>query len=663
MSMIKPGMFIGERYEIIEHIGSGGMADVYKAKCHRLNRFVAIKILKPEYSSDKNFVTKFRGEAQSCAGLTHPNIVGVFDVGDDGDLHYIVMELVEGITLKRFIERKGQLDVKEAVGIAIQIAQGLDVAHQNHVIHRDIKPQNIIISREGKVKVADFGIAKAATTNTINQSAVGSVHYLSPEQARGGYSDERSDIYSLGISMYEMLAGTVPFSGDNSVSVALLHIQAEATPLSEVNPGVTPSVEKIVQKCMQKKPERRYMSAAELIHDLKAAIMNPTGDFVKVASVIVSDSPTRNMTQEEIHQIKSASKSNKYFDDEEEEYRAPVSRSRKVDFDDDDDDLDSINSKWEKVLLVGSIILVLLLMAGIIWLVLHFAGLLGQQDEGPIVNMTSTPTPTIEVTLPPKTEGMLNLIGQDYEVAQEKLIALGLELYIDIDEATEYSEDYPAGVVIAQTPAYGAELSVGDSVFLTISIGKENILIEDYKGYTKSQIENVLSDLSLKFKYEQSDEVDTDCVIRTEPQKGTKVPAGSTITVYLNLGGNEVVEVPNVVGKTESDAKAELLAEELTYSLSSEYSDTVAAGLVISQTPSEGELEVGSEVALVISLGPAPTPTPEPTVEATPTPEPTQEATPTPEPTSTPEPTPTPEPTSTPEPTPTPETQESSTTE
>ncbi len=656
MSMIKPGMFIGERYEIIEHIGSGGMADVYKAKCHRLNRFVAIKILKPEYSSDKNFVTKFRGEAQSCAGLTHPNIVGVFDVGDDGDLHYIVMELVEGITLKRFIERKGQLDVKEAVGIAIQIAQGLDVAHQNHVIHRDIKPQNIIISREGKVKVADFGIAKAATTNTINQSAVGSVHYLSPEQARGGYSDERSDIYSLGISMYEMLAGAVPFSGDNSVSVALLHIQAEATPLSEVNPGVTPSVEKIVQKCMQKKPERRYMSAAELIHDLKAAIMNPTGDFVKVASVIVTDSPTRNMTQEEIHQIKSASKANKYFDDEEEEYRAPVSRSRKVDFDDDDDDLDSINSKWEKVLLVGSIILVLLLMAGIIWLVLHFAGLLGQQNEGPIVNTTNTPTPTVEVTLPPKTAGMLNLIGQDYEVAMQKLEALDLQLVIDFDEATEYSEDYPAGVVIDQTPSYGAELGVGDPVYLIISIGKENILIEDYKGYTKAQINNVLGEsLTLKYKYEQNEEVDEDCVIRTEPEKGTKVPAGSTITVYLSLGGNKVVEVPNVVGKTESDAKAEILAAELKYSVTSEYSDTVAAGLVISQTPPEGELEVDSEVALVISLGPAPTPTPEPTQEATPTPEPTQEATPTPEPTATPEPTP--------EPTPTPETQESATTE
>ena len=200
--MLKPGMYISDRYEIIEKVGSGGMADVYKARCHRLNRFVAIKVLKAEYSNDTSFVLKFRAEAQSAAGLSHPNIVNVYDVGDDDGLHYIVMELVEGITLKSFIERKGRLEIKESVGIAIQIAQGLEAAHDNHIIHRDIKPQNIIISREGKVKVADFGIAKAATSNTINSNAMGSVHYISPEQARGGYSDEKSDIYSLGVTLY-----------------------------------------------------------------------------------------------------------------------------------------------------------------------------------------------------------------------------------------------------------------------------------------------------------------------------------------------------------------------------------------------------------------------------------------------------------------------------
>ncbi len=295
--MIKPGMYISERYEIIDKVGSGGMADVYRAKCHRLNRYVAMKILKPEYSSDRNFVSKFRAEAQSAAGLSHPNIVNVYDVGDDEGLYYIVMELVEGITLKKFIERKGTLEIKEAIGISIQIAQGMEAAHANHIIHRDIKPQNIIISRDGKVKVTDFGIAKAATSNTVSQNAVGSVHYLSPEQARGGYSDEKSDIYSLGVTLYEMLCGKVPFAGDNSVSVALSHINDEATPIREIRPDVPVSIEKIVQKCMQKKPERRYLSASELIADLKRSITNPDGDFVKLAAVAVLDSPTINMTE------------------------------------------------------------------------------------------------------------------------------------------------------------------------------------------------------------------------------------------------------------------------------------------------------------------------------------------------------------------------------
>ena len=229
--MISPGMIISERYEIIDKVGSGGMADVYNAKDLRLNRNVAIKVLKQEYSNDAKFVAKFRAEAQSVAGLSHPNIVNVYDVGEDDNLHYIVMELVEGITLKKFIERKGKLEINEAIGIGIQIAQGIDEAHKNHIIHRDIKPQNIIISREGKVKVTDFGIAKAATSNTITSNAMGSVHYISPEQARGGYSDEKSDIYSLGVTLYEMLAGHVPFEGESTVSVAYAHVHEEAVPL------------------------------------------------------------------------------------------------------------------------------------------------------------------------------------------------------------------------------------------------------------------------------------------------------------------------------------------------------------------------------------------------------------------------------------------------
>ena len=267
--MLRKGMFLADRYEILEQIGTGGMSDVYKAKCHKLNRYVAIKVLKSEFSQDKTFVSKFRVEAQSATGLTHPNIVNVYDVGDEDGIHYIVMELVEGITLKKYIEKRGKLPYKEAISIAIQVANGMEAAHSHNIVHRDIKPQNIIISKEGKVKVTDFGIAKAASSATINSSAMGSVHYISPEQARGGYSDQRSDIYSFGITLYEMLTGVVPFDGDTTVAVAVQHIQDEIPAPSTLVADIPIAIDKIVMKCTQKKTERRYQNASELIADLK----------------------------------------------------------------------------------------------------------------------------------------------------------------------------------------------------------------------------------------------------------------------------------------------------------------------------------------------------------------------------------------------------------
>ena len=283
--MIKLGMLIGDRYEILDKIGTGGMSDVYKAKDQKLNRFVAIKVLKQEFSENKNFVSKFRVEAQAAAGLMHPNIVNVYDVGEENGIHYIVMELVEGITLKKYIEKKVRLTTKEAISIAIQVAMGIEAAHNNHIIHRDIKPQNIIISREGKVKVTDFGIAKAASSNTITSNVMGSVHYTSPEQARGGFSDEKSDIYSMGITFFEMLTGRVPFNGDTTVSIAIKHIQDEMPSPKEFVPEIPVSVEKIVLKCTQKSPDRRYQNMGEMIKDLKRSLINPDEDFVKMDHV------------------------------------------------------------------------------------------------------------------------------------------------------------------------------------------------------------------------------------------------------------------------------------------------------------------------------------------------------------------------------------------
>ena len=364
--MVSPGMMISERYEIIDKAGSGGMADVYKAKCHRLNRFVAIKILKQEYSSDAKFVTKFRGEAQSVAGLSHPNIVNVYDVGDDDGLHYIVMELVEGITLKKFIEKKGKLDVKEATGIGIQIAQGMEAAHASHIIHRDIKPQNIIISKEGKVKVTDFGIAKAATSNTITSNAMGSVHYISPEQARGGYSDEKSDIYSLGVTLYEMLSGKVPFEGESTVTVALAHIQEEAVTLDVAEPGIPHSLSKIVQKCMQKKPDMRYMSAAALISDLKRSLAEPDGNYVMLMENSADSSPTIMISDSELGDIKK------------EATKVMPETSRREEIPDED----VIDPKLEKILKVCSAVVAVIIIVVILLIIGKVSGWWGGKPSG-----------------------------------------------------------------------------------------------------------------------------------------------------------------------------------------------------------------------------------------------------------------------------------------
>ena len=290
--MLKTGEYLQNRYEILGLIGTGGMSEVYQAKCHVLNRLVGIKVLKEEYSRDANFVSKFKMEAQSAASLSHPNIVSVFDVIDEENLHYIVMELIEGITLKSYIKKKGKLGIKEAIGISIQVAQGIAAAHDQHIVHRDIKPQNMIISRDGKVKVADFGIARAVSEQTVGgPNAVGSVHYISPEQARGEYSDARSDIYSLGITMFEMVTGTVPFDGENPVSIALAHLEKEIPAPESLNPEVTPSMSRIIRKCTEKLPEDRYQDAYELIADLRHALVDPEDEYLR-AEADLETAPT-----------------------------------------------------------------------------------------------------------------------------------------------------------------------------------------------------------------------------------------------------------------------------------------------------------------------------------------------------------------------------------
>ncbi|MBP5330846.1 MAG: Stk1 family PASTA domain-containing Ser/Thr kinase [Lachnospiraceae bacterium] len=641
--MIQPGMFISDRYEIIDKVGSGGMADVYKAKCHRLNRYVAIKILKAEFSSDTNFVQKFRAEAQSVAGLSHPNIVSVYDVGDDDGLHYIVMELVEGITLKRFIERKKGLDVKEAVGIAIQIAQGMEAAHSHHIIHRDIKPQNIIISREGKVKVADFGIAKAATSNTISQNAIGSVHYLSPEQARGGYSDERSDIYSLGVTLYEMLTGQVPFAGDNSVSVALLHIQSEATPVQVLNPEVPTSVDRIVQKCMQKKPERRYQSAAELIRDLKRSILNPDGDYVNISnSAAVTNSPTRPMTEDEMETIKSAAKSPVvYFDNStrntpikqnQDHSQETVTKKKNTQASSkpnakhvqkEVEEIDSMNSTLEKILAIVSIIFAVALVIFIFYFLKKYffsnttinenpTNVVSQAPPSPTTSkITLTPTPTPSPTPVPfdpaaETFPMPKVLGLTVEDAMNLIKMYSDKVNIDW-KSEEYSDEYEKGLVCQQYPGENVTIPKNGSIRLTVSAGKEPIELPNLVNKDFESAKSLLGayNITLVPLHEYSDAVDIGKIIRTEPEAPSMVEKDSEVIVYISDGPEIIsVPVPKLVGKTVAAASSELSAAGLVLGeATQEYSDK-PAGTIISQSVPEGTMvDQGSSVDYTVSLG------------------------------------------------------------
>ena len=349
--MIKQGVIIGGRYEIMERIGTGGMADVYKATDRVLRRYVAIKVLKREFREDETFVEKFRSEAQAAAALTHANIVNIYDVAEDRGLYYIVMELVEGITLKDYIQKKGKLAAKEVIGIILQVCAGIDAAHSNNIIHRDIKPQNIMISKEGKVKVTDFGIAKATSSNTISTNVMGSVHYTSPEQARGGFSDAKSDIYSLGITMYEMITGQLPFDGESTVTIALKHLQEDMILPSEFVPDMPYSLEQIILKCTQKSPDRRYMNVVMLARDLKRSVQEPDGNFVKIAP-LVNVSDTVMITPEELEQLKGASKYDMDYDDYDDydEYYGEGSYRSRRKSGNEDRDIDPKMSKLMKIL-------------------------------------------------------------------------------------------------------------------------------------------------------------------------------------------------------------------------------------------------------------------------------------------------------------------------
>lgn len=646
--MLKPGMILCDRYEILDVVGAGGMSIVYKARDHRLNRNVAIKVLKPEFSNDKNFVTKFRIEAQASAGLTHPNIVNVYDVVDDEGIYCIVMELVEGITLKQYIEQNGRLNMETAINFSIQIASGLEAAHENHIIHRDIKPQNIIVSKNGNIKVTDFGIAKAASSNTLTSGAMGSVHYISPEQARGGYSDERSDIYSLGITMYEMVTGRVPFEGDNNVSVALMHIQNEMIPPRQYYPDIYSSFEKIILKATQKKPERRYLTASALIADLKRVQNNPNIDIV-VAPTSITNSPTQEWTKEDVQAIRNGSANRDLYsqpyenppvsqemgeirpigynstpqanngrinellqedddeweeDDYEPEPQPKRGNLKKVqDYDDDEEleeeeDPDGIDPGIRKAVTIAGVataVIIAIIIIVVLGNVLGWFKFGSKKDDKNKI--------TTEEVQP---VAMLSVTGVSEEAALKMLSDAGFT-----NVKTEHVEDEKTqeGYVFEQSVKEGETIPADQEIVLKVSAGAEEVDVPDVKNYEDSQAVTILTEAGFEVShaYEYSDDVEKDKVIKTDPEGGTKAAKGSKVIVTVSNGSEKKeVEVPNLGGLTEAQARDSLSSKKLSAgNVTHANSDSVAAGMVISQNPARGTtVTEGDSVDFVISDGP-----------------------------------------------------------
>ena len=636
--MLIPGSYLINRYEIIMKIGSGGMADVYKAKDHVLNRLVAIKVLKQEYSTDATFVKKFRVEAQSAAGLSHPNIVNVYDVGEDDGVYFIVMELVQGITLKNYIDMKGKLDIREALNISVQIASGLSAAHENRIIHRDIKPQNIIMSRDGKVKVTDFGIAKVADSTTVTTTAAGTVHYISPEQARGGYSDERSDIYSLGITMYEMVTGRVPFEGETNVAVALMHIQSEITPPRQLEPSIPVSFEKIILKCTQKKPERRYASARELIADLRKVLTHPDGEYVVIPGAI-PQGRTIVMNDNDIDSLKAASLRKNFGTKPEETYveepeegeeekpvQKPVQKKRPVkkkdieednddfDKDEEDDDDEEVNPALSKVMMALGIGGFIILAVIIFFIIGHAAGffggsgsLFGHKNKDTSTESISTESVS-DTSSDTSTAGERVTVPDLSKMTEDGAKAALKKLRLGVNVQTGTSDDVPEGQVYDQSPAAGTKVDVHTQVTINISSGKEKFSLDDVTGMqyqqAQAQLENDGLVVSLEFDY--SDSVGSDMVISTSPEAGSQVVKGDTITITASKGKEtKTTIVPNLLGHNIDDAIQMIKDAGLTYNgKSSDYSDSYSENQVMDQSISAGKtVDEGTTISLTVSLG------------------------------------------------------------
>ena len=554
------GRVIGNRYEIIEKIGEGGMATVYKAKCNILKRYVAVKVLRDEFTTDEEFIKRFNTEAQAAASLTHPNIVSIYDVGHEENIYYIVMELVQGKTLKEIINEDGALPWKWALNVSIQVASALEMAHKNNIVHRDIKPHNIIITEDGIAKVTDFGIAKAVSNSTITAfgTTIGSVHYFSPEHARGGYTDAKSDLYSLGVVMYEMLTGRVPFDADTPVSIALKHMQEKPIEPIKLNPTIPYAVNKIIMKAMEKDPNERYQSATEMLKDLSMALKNPEGDFVE----------QKDFTNQYTQRIPTLG---------EQEYI----KNDKIEDDEEQEEPKNKMSKKKKIIITIAIILGIILIP-----IIGFFGTKALMDAGV-----------------PKDVDLPNLVGKTLEEANKEIEGTDITL----EQTEEFNADVEAGKIISQDPPYvdGYTVKENSTIKIVISKGTEKAVVENVKGKTYEEAVQILEKANLKVERvdQTSQTVEAGIVIDQEPGEDEEVNAGDTVKLYVSSGtGIKQVEVENVVGKTEEEATSILTKAGLKVNVGYKEDSSKPTDTVLSQDVAEGEkVDEGTTVTIVVN--------------------------------------------------------------
>ncbi len=595
--MLQAGTILGNRYEIIELVGTGGMAHVYKAKCHRLNRYVAIKVLKEEFEKDADFVKRFHVEAQSAAGLIHPNIVNIYDVGEEAGLHYIVMELVEGVTLQEYIKNNKKLNAQQTVNLSIQIAQGIEAAHNNDTVHRDIKPQNIIITNDGRAKVTDFGIARASNVNTITTATIGSVHYFSPEQARGGYVDSRSDIYSLGITMFEMVTGHVPFDGDNAVTVALKHLQDEVVFTEEESANIPRSLEKIILKAVNKKPEFRYDTITSMIQDLKSVFDSPDGAYVSSKKQTIAQGTTIVMPKEDVEKIKAARGAGK----------EPIRRAVK----EEEKEEEIFHSGEEMDPKLEKIIMVLTVIVGIIFAIIFISFIVSKLGGSGGSNKTPGTTEAVqEVSTEEKTttEAMGKLVlvpqvtGKHMDDAMAEVEALNLIPKIETEVSNDVEKDY----VIRQSLVRGSEVEEGTEIILVVSEGKDNVDVPDTVGKKENKAKEMLMEKGFRVSTEEdySDKYKEGYVMAQTPEGKEKAEYGSKVVLTISKGPKKV-SVISVIGRTKEVAKELLADNDLKLGKVTEaYSDKYEVGTIISQDPGKNtKVSAGTKINVVISKG------------------------------------------------------------